>query len=76
MITLQNDKMIVKISEIGAELKSILCGGTEYIWEGKKEIWGSSAPMMFPICGGLKEDRYELDGTCYTAYQAHPGPYQ
>ena len=36
MITLQNDKMTVKISEIGAELKSISCSGIEYIWEGKK----------------------------------------
>ena len=66
MITLQNDKMTVKISEIGAELKSISCSGIEYIWEGKKEIWGSSAPMMFPICGGLKDNKYIFEGKEYT----------
>lgn len=65
MIILKNDKLAVSVSELGAEIKSISYNGEEYIWEGKKEIWGSSCPLLFPICGGLKDDKYILDGKEY-----------
>ena len=54
MVTLKNSDLAVKINELGAEVKSIYGFDTEYIWEGKKEIWGNSCPLLFPICGGLK----------------------
>ena len=66
MIVLQNEYLTAKIAERGAELKSLCCGGVEYLWDGRAEIWGASAPMMFPICGGLKNDQYTLDGKTYT----------
>lgn len=66
MITLKNEFLKAEISEIGAELKSLVCNGTEYIWEGKPEVWNGSSPLLFPICGGLKEDKYVLKGKEYT----------
>ena len=66
MITIKNRFLTVNISEIGAEIKSIVCGGKEYIWEGKPEIWSGSCPLLFPICGGLKDDKYLLNGKEYT----------
>ena len=66
MITLQNNLVTATIAEMGAELKSLVYNHTEYIWEGKPEIWGSSCPHLFPICGGLKNDKYLLDGKEYT----------
>ncbi|MBO4733497.1 MAG: aldose 1-epimerase family protein [Clostridia bacterium] len=66
MIILKNEFLTVKINEVGAEIKSIECNNTEYIWEGKPEIWGASCPLLFPICGGLKEDKYTLGGKEYT----------
>ena len=48
MITIKNRFLTVNISEIGAEIKSIVCGGKEYIWEGKPEIWSGSCPLLFP----------------------------
>ena len=66
MITLKNERMTAKISERGAELKSLCHHGNEYLWEGRSEIWGSSAPIMFPICGGLKNDSYNFGGKTYT----------
>ncbi len=66
MITLKNSELTVKINELGAELKSIVCDNTEYMWEGKPEIWSGTAPIMFPICGGLKDDKYTLNGKEYT----------
>ena len=62
MVTLKNSDLAVKINELGAEVKSIYGFDTEYIWEGKKEIWGNSCPLLFPICGGLKEDKYTVYG--------------
>ncbi|MBO4432727.1 MAG: aldose 1-epimerase family protein [Clostridia bacterium] len=66
MITLKNDFLTVKIAERGAEIKSIVYGGNEYVWCGDPEIWGSSCPLLFPICGGLKEDKYTIGGREYT----------
>lgn len=66
MITINNDYLTVKIVETGAEIKSIMYNDTEYIWEGKPEVWNGSAPLLFPICGGLKDDKYILNGKEYT----------
>ena len=66
MITLKNSYLTAKINELGAELKSLVYNDAEYIWEGKKEVWAGSCPLMFPICGGLKNDKYTLDGKEYT----------
>ena len=66
MIVLKNESMTAKISLRGAELKSLCRGDSEYIWEGRPEVWGSSAPIMFPICGGLKNDCYTFEGKTYT----------
>ena len=66
MITLKNEYLTAKINEVGAELKSLEYNDAEYIWEGKKEVWAGSCPIMFPICGGLKEDKYIFEGKEYT----------
>lgn len=66
MIKLYNDKVTVNINEMGAELKSMACNGREYIWRGEPEIWNFSAPLLFPICGGLKEDKYIFQGKEYS----------
>ena len=66
MIVLKNEFLTAKINKLGAELKSLVCEGRENIWEGRPEVWSGSAPIMFPICGGLKNDQYTLDGKTYT----------
>ncbi len=66
MITIKNEFLTAKFNELGAELKSLVFNDTKYIWEGNPDIWASSAPLMFPICGGLKEDKYILNGKEYT----------
>lgn len=65
MIQLKNEYLTAKFNEIGAELKSLMMDGREYIWPGNPEIWKSSCPLMFPVCGGLKEDRYTYQGKSY-----------
>ena len=66
MIILKNEYVTAKINEVGAELKSLVYNDAEYIWEGRKEVWAGSCPLMFPICGGLKDDKYIFEGKEYT----------
>lgn len=64
---IQNDKLTVKISNIGATIKSVCSAeGTEYIWSGDEKFWKGTCPILFPICGGLNGDTYRLDGSQYT----------
>ncbi|MBQ8094333.1 MAG: aldose 1-epimerase family protein [Clostridia bacterium] len=66
MVTISNDVLSVVISEKGAELQSVKGkDGHEYIWQADPAYWAQHAPIMFPICGGLKEDAYYLDGKRY-----------
>lgn len=66
MVTIKNEYITAKIYELGAELKSLVFGETEYIWEGRSEVWAGSCPLLFPICSGLKEDKYTFNGKEYT----------
>ena len=66
-VTLKNKELTVEISTLGAELRSVRdARGCEYIWEGDPNVWAGRAPLVFPICGGLKDDRFTLDGQSYT----------
>lgn len=66
MITLKNQSLTIRIAEMGAELKSIRKADIEYLWEGRPEVWSGSAPLMFPICGGLRNDTYCYAGKEYS----------
>lgn len=65
MVELKYGKTAAKFSELGAELKSLKCNNTEYIWKGDEKFWAGSAPVLFPICSGLINDTYYLDGKEY-----------
>lgn len=66
MVTIENEELKVSINPIGAELTSICCGSQEYLWQADEEVWAGRAPVVFPICGGLKEDKFRLNGREYT----------
>lgn len=65
MITIENAYLTASFSEVGGELKSLILDGKEYIWRGDPAIWKSSCPILFPICGGLKEDKFIYEGREY-----------
>jgi len=66
IIQIKNDCLTVSISTLGAELSSIKGnGGTEFLWEGDKAVWGGKAPVLFPICGAVKNNTYTFNGTEY-----------
>ena len=65
MIILKNDFAKASISAVGAELKSLTVDGTEFIWQGDPSVWKFSAPMVFPICGMLKDGKFIYKGKEY-----------
>lgn len=65
--SIENSQFSVKINGVGAELCSFKSKrtGTEFIWPGKEDIWGSTAPVLFPIIGALKNNQYCHNGETY-----------
>lgn len=66
LYTLFNGQLKVTVSDMGAELQSILASdGTEYLWQGDGRYWKDRAPVLFPFVARLTEGCYELDGIRY-----------
>lgn len=66
MVVLKNDSLIAEIETFGAQLKSVIKNGENLIWDRNPEFWKESAPLLFPICGGLKDDRFTYMGKEYS----------
>ena len=55
--SLKSESLTVSINSMGAEVVSVLDkNGHEYIWSG--ESWRDHAPLLFPVCGRLLENKY------------------
>ncbi len=65
MITIKNELLSCNINELGAEIKSLKKGDTEYIWCGDPKFWGKTAPVLFPCIGSTKDNYYVLNGKTY-----------
>lgn len=65
--TIKNNMIEVVISDHGAEVQSVKGAhtGEEYMWQADPEIWGRHAPVLFPIVGRLKNDKYKYQGKTY-----------
>ncbi len=55
--SLRSSSLSIEITKTGVELCSIksIATGLEYIWQADPKIWGSHAPVLFPIIGSLKD---------------------
>lgn len=66
MITISNGILTAIINPKGAELTSLQGkNGIEYMWEGNPDYWGKHSPVLFPIVGTLKNNRYNYKGNSY-----------
>ncbi len=66
LITISNDILKVSISSYKAEILSVTKNGKEFIWQADSDAWTHRCPIVFPICGGLKDDKYTYGGKEYT----------
>jgi galactose mutarotase-like enzyme len=56
--SLKNENLTVCFASKGGELTSIKNDkGLEYLWQGDKEYWSGQAPVLFPICGSLRDNK-------------------
>ena len=62
--TLHNSYMSVTVNSLGGQLTSLKgADGLEYLWQGDKAYWSGTAPVLFPICGSIRDDKaVTLDG--------------
>jgi len=65
--TLHTSNLSIKVTKIGIELSSIKSKvtGKEYIWQADPIIWGSQAPVLFPIIGALINGETYYKGNKY-----------
>ncbi len=62
--TISDGKYTAKINSTGAELISAVCDGFDIMWAGE-EFWLKHAPLLFPVCGRLKDKTYTVGGEVY-----------
>ncbi len=69
---IKNEFLSATVSEQGAELTSLkTAAGTELLWQSpSNSFWSKHSPLLFPICGRLKDKKYTYRGKEY-AMGAH-----
>jgi len=65
MHMIMSHKSIVKINTFGAELNSFNIDGNELIWQPNQAVWHKCAPILFPVIGRLKDQKFSFNGMEY-----------
>ena len=71
MIFLENEYLKVGVSAKGAELKSVMDkkSGYEFLWQADEQIWGRTAPILFPVVGKPFNNELLINGKTYPMAQ-------
>ncbi|MGN0163693.1 MAG: aldose 1-epimerase family protein [Candidatus Ornithomonoglobus sp.] len=59
---LNNGIIKISIADHGAELKSVIKNGREYMWCGDAKYWGRTSPVLFPFVGSMNGKKFKLNG--------------
>lgn len=64
---IKNEYYTATVNQVGAELTSVVTAdGREVMWQSTQEnFWSKHAPLLFPVCGRLKDARYTWGGVEY-----------
>ncbi len=65
--TIENDRLSASIQSRGAELSSLWDNKShrQLIWQGNPDVWAGHSPILFPVVGKVKNDRYSLNHASY-----------
>ena len=71
MITLENDRLLVEISEKGAELSRIYdkVRKQEVLYDADPKYWNRPAPVLFPFVGTVTDNTYTYGEDTYQIRQ-------
>jgi len=62
-ITISTSCLHAQISPKGAELIRLQDErGRDLLWSGDPAVWAGRSPLLFPIVGGVRDDRIRVDG--------------
>lgn len=65
-IHLQYRGTTAEIQLRGAQIASFKgADGREVIWQADPNVWAQHAPVLFPICGAVKDDKIRIGGVSY-----------
>ena len=48
---IKSGDLVVKISDLGAEVQSVIYKGKERVWQNENGKWAKHSPVLFPVCG-------------------------
>ena len=68
-VTIKSEYLTVVISTMGAELQSVKYDEKERLWQGDPAFWSGRAPILFPVCGSLRDKKYVYGGKEYSLPQ-------
>ncbi len=63
---ISTEKINAVIDSFGAELHSLMLGGTEYLWQAEPTVWKRHAPVLFPFICNTDSKKYYYDGKEYS----------
>ena len=67
--SISNSKLSISVNTLGAELISLKSNTTELLWQADKLVWPRYAPVLFPIVGKLKENKFNYEDSDYNLSQ-------
>jgi galactose mutarotase-like enzyme len=67
MIKIDNGILSLTVEEKGAQMRSLadIASGREYLWQADPDVWGRTAPILFPAVGKVHSDGYTYGGKRY-----------
>jgi len=68
---IENARFVAVVDSLGGELKSFVekATGRELLWQADPAWWKGTAPLLFPIVGGLRGGSYRHAGREYKLFQ-------
>jgi len=65
-VTISSPRLQAQISENGAELTRLQDErGRDLLWDGDPAFWTGRSPLLFPIVGGVRDNRIQVNGSDY-----------
>ncbi|MBQ3705388.1 MAG: aldose 1-epimerase family protein [Clostridia bacterium] len=66
IIELKYGKSTAKVQTKGAQIISFRgADGREAIWQADPDVWPQHAPVLFPVCGSVRDGRISIGGEYY-----------
>ena len=59
---IKNRTYELKVSDHGAEIKSLKKLGKELMWQADPAFWGRTSPVLFPLVGNFYGKEFRYDG--------------